>query len=69
MDLRELRKSRKFLIKEVAYKIGVSNRTLCAWEAGDRNVTVGRLLPYSKALSVTIEQLIDAISETQGGLL
>jgi len=36
MDLKELRKNKGLLIKQLAYQMGISQRTVLAWEDGFR---------------------------------
>ena len=56
--IKELREKRKLTQKELADKINVSDKTISKWETGKGLPDIGIVEELSKALSVSIGELL-----------
>lgn len=71
LRIKELRKARGIMQKELADKLGLSsNATVCMWESGERMPSVSMLPRIAGALGCTINDLFaedeEQLSSTKG---
>ena len=62
----DLRKTQKLTQKDLAEKLNVSDKVISRWETGNSLPDVEMMKKLSKALSVTIAELYDALDEDDG---
>jgi len=56
----KLRKDKKMTQEELAYKLGVNNRSISRWETGKCMPDLSLLVPLSKELGVNVNDLLSA---------
>jgi len=64
LDLKQLRLNTGLRRKEFCYKLGIGERSLRYWEAGQRIVPTQRIVNYARVCGVSQEEILKAIGET-----
>ncbi len=54
----EERKSKEFTQRELADKLGISDKTISKWERGNGFPEISLLLPLCKELEITVNELL-----------
>ncbi len=63
--LKEIRKSKKLNQSDIASLLGVSNKTISAYETGQRNISTAKLLEFCKIFKVTPNELLAVANKPQ----
>lgn len=65
--VRELRKRKKWSQEYLSFKSGLDRTYIGGLERGERNATIGTLTTISKALNITLFQLVEEASKYGSG--
>lgn len=64
-DLKKLRERKGYSQEGLGYHLGLSEREVRHYENGERRVPSGKLIPYARALDVSINDILHAASEIE----
>jgi AbrB family looped-hinge helix DNA binding protein len=65
MNLKKLRKSRRYTQEEIAYKIGVSRQAVAKWENGETIPDISNCSALAELYGITLDDLVN-YSEEKG---